>query len=109
MLLLGAGKPLDEAKNLMKDKKYEEAVAVLEPAVKASPKDAVLKKTMVDALLGAADGYMYNESLPPFRKYPMALRLYRRVSEFDAANKKAKDNIAMIEGIYKSMGRPVPQ
>jgi tetratricopeptide (TPR) repeat protein len=108
-LLLAANKAVDEAKALMKDKKYEEAVAVLEPALKASPNDASVKKTMVEALMGNGDAYMYNEKLPPFRKYPAALKSYRRVLEFDKNNQKAKDNIAMIEGIYKSMGRPVPQ
>lgn len=108
-LLLAAGKPLDEAKALLKDKKFDEAVAVLDPAIKANPKDAALKTTMVDALLGSADGYMYNDKLPPFKKYPAALKTYRRVLEFDKNNQKAKDNIATIEGIYKSMGRPVPQ
>jgi tetratricopeptide (TPR) repeat protein len=107
--LLLAAKPLDDAKALMKDKKFEEAVAVLDPAVKAAPQDKVLKTTMVEALLGNADAYMYNDKIPPFRKYPTALKSYRRVLEFDKTNQKAKDNIALIEGIYKSMGRPVPQ
>ena len=109
ILLMAAGKPVDEAKALMKNKKYDEAVALLDPAIKANPKDAALKTTMVEALLGSADGYMYNEALPPFKKYPAALRTYRRVLEFDKNNQKAKDNITTIEGIYKSMGRPIPQ
>lgn len=107
--LLLAAKPLDDAKALMKDKKFEEAVAVLDPAVKATPQDKALKTTMVEALLGNGDAYMYNDKIPPFRKYPTALKSYRRVLEFDKTNQKAKDNIALIEGIYKSMGRPVPQ
>jgi tetratricopeptide (TPR) repeat protein len=107
-LMLGANKAVDEAKALMKNKKYEEAVAVLDPAVKAAPKDVAVKNAMVEALLGNGDTYMYDEKLPPFKKYPAALKSYRRVLEFDKANQKAKDNVAMIEGIYKSMGRPVP-
>jgi hypothetical protein len=31
------------------------------------------------------------------------------VLEFEKTNKKAQENIATIENIYKSMGRPVPQ
>ncbi len=108
-LAFGANKAVDHAKGLMKDKKFEEAVAVLEPAAKAAPKDAVVKSALVEALLGNADANMYNDKLPPFKKYPAALKGYRRVLEFDKANQKAKDNITMIEGIYKSMGRPVPQ
>jgi len=107
--MLGANKAVDDAKALMKNKKYEEAVAVLEPAVKAAPKDVAVKNAMVEALLGNGDTYMYDEKLPPFKKYPAALKSYRRVLEFDKTNQKAKDNVAMIEGIYKSMGRPIPQ
>ena len=51
---------------------------------------------------------MYNEELPPRMKYPSALKAYRQVLTVDKANKKAQTNIATIEGIYKSMGRPVP-
>ncbi|WP_031500247.1 hypothetical protein [Bryobacter aggregatus] len=108
-LLFGANKAVDQAKSLMKEKKYEEAVAVLEPAAKAAPKDVAVKNAMVEALLGNADSYMYNDKLPPFRKYPAALKAYRRVLEFDKTNQKAKDNVSTIEGIYKSMGRPIPQ
>ena len=108
-LMLGAQKAVDQAKSLMKDKKFEEAVAVLDPAHKAAPKDLAVKTALVDALLGNGDAYMYNEKLPPFKKYPAALKSYRRVLEFDKSNQRAKDNVAMIEGIYKSMGRPVPQ
>lgn len=104
-----AAKPVDDAKALIKQKKFEEAVALLDPAYKAKPADAAVKSTLVEALMGNADTYMYDEKLPPFRKYPTALRLYRRVVEIDKTNQKAKDNVAMIEGIYKSMGRPVPQ
>jgi tetratricopeptide (TPR) repeat protein len=108
-MLLAANKAVDDAKALIKEKKYDEAVAVLEPALKAKPTDAIIKKAMAEALMGQGDSYMYNDKLPPFRKYPTALRSYRRVLAVDKTNQKAKDNIAMIEGIYKSMGRPVPQ
>lgn len=108
-LLLGQNKAVTDAKALMKEKKFEEAVAILEPAAKAAPKDAVVKKTYVEALMGNADAYMYNDKLPPFKKYPTALRGYRKVVELEPTNTKAKDNVAMIENIYKSMGRPVPQ
>ena len=108
-LMLGANKAVDQAKSLMKDKKFEVAVAVRDPANKAAPKDLAVKAALVDALLGNGDAYMYNEKLPPFKKYPAALKSYRRVLEFDKSNQRAKDNVAMIEGIYKSMGRPVPQ
>ena len=43
------------------------------------------------------------------RKYPAALRAYRKALEFDKTNAKATANVKTIEDIYKSMGRPVPQ
>ncbi|MBL8235467.1 MAG: hypothetical protein JNL98_43635, partial [Bryobacterales bacterium] len=52
---------------------------------------------------------MFNKDIPPFRKYPGALRQFRKTVEYDPKNAKAKEHIATIEGIYKSMGRPVPQ
>ena len=48
-------------------------------------------------------------ALPPMRKYPAALRAYRRVLELDKNNQKAKANVTQIEDVYKQMGRPIPQ
>ena len=45
----------------------------------------------------------------PRLKYRAALGDFRRALMLDPANAKAKENAAFIEGIYKSMGRPVPQ
>jgi tetratricopeptide (TPR) repeat protein len=109
-LILGAASPIvEEAKKKIKDGKFEEAIATLEPEYKKNPKAADVKAALIDAHLKNGDFFMYNDQLPPFRKYPSALRQYRAVLQYDAANKKAKENIATIEGIYKSMGRPVPQ
>ena len=47
--------------------------------------------------------------MPPRTKYPGALKAYRQVLQYDKTNTKAQSQIATIEGIYKSMGRPVPQ
>ena len=103
-------KVVTEAKAMTKAGKHPEAVAALEGALKTSPKDAVAIKTaLVEANMALADFNMFNEQLPPFRKYPAALRAYRQVLTYDKANKKAATNIKTIEDIYKSMGRPVPQ
>ena len=103
-------KVVTEAKVMTKAGKHPEAVAALEGALKTSPKDAVAIKTaLVEANMALADFNMFNEQLPPFRKYPAALRAYRQVLTYDKANKKAATNIKTIEDIYKSMGRPVPQ
>ncbi|MES1258249.1 MAG: tetratricopeptide repeat protein [Acidobacteriota bacterium] len=98
-----------QAKKQIAEKKYDAAIASLEAARKTSPKSPEIKATLADALLAKADSIMYDDSLPPRSKYPDALRTYRQVLTVDKDNKKAQSNIATIEGIYKSMGRPVPQ
>lgn len=103
-------KVVTEARAMTKAGKHPEAVAALEGALKTSPKDAVAIKTaLADANMALGDFNMFNEQMPPFRKYPAALRAYRQVLTYDKANKKAATNIKTIEDIYKSMGRPVPQ
>jgi tetratricopeptide (TPR) repeat protein len=109
-LSLLAGTPkLAEAKKLLAAKQPEEAVKLLEPDVAADSKDVAAKALMASALFSAGETNMLDPNLPPMRKYPAALRYFRRVLQFDKNNAKAKSNIDMIEGIYKSMGRPVPQ
>jgi tetratricopeptide (TPR) repeat protein len=96
-----------EAKKQIAAKKYDEAIAQLEAANKAKTSPAI-KKTLAEAHLAKADSFMYNDALPPRAKYPAALRAYREVLKYEKDNKKAQQGIATIEGIYKSMGRPVP-
>ena len=103
-------KVVTEAKVMTKAGKHPEAVAALEGALKTSPKDTVaIKAALADANMALGDFNMFNEQMPPFRKYPAALRAYRQELTYDKANKKAATNIKTIEDIYKSMGRPVPQ
>ena len=102
-------KAVTEAKSMIKAGKHAEAIAALEGALKTSPKDAVvLKAALAESNLALGDFNMFNEQMPPFRKYPAALRAYRQVLVYDKTNKKAAANIKTIEDIYKSMGRPVP-
>lgn len=108
-VLLAADPAVDQARKHLTAKKYDEAIAVLEPAYKKNPKSAEVTKALADSYLAKGDSFMYNEELPPRMKYPSALKAYRQVLTVDKANKKAQTNIATIEGIYKSMGRPVPQ
>lgn len=103
-------KVVTEAKAMTKAGKHAEAIAALEGAMKTSPKDAAaIKPALASSYLAMGDFNMFNEQLPPFRKYPAALRAYRKVLEYDKTNAKATANIKTIEDIYKSMGRPVPQ
>jgi tetratricopeptide (TPR) repeat protein len=91
------------------DKKFDEAIAMLDAAHKQTPKDAGLVGALANAHLKFGDSYMYNDQLPPRQKYPNALREYRIVLEYDKTNAAARKNVAMIENIYNSMGRPIPK
>jgi tetratricopeptide (TPR) repeat protein len=106
--LLAADSVIEQAHKKVAEKKYDEAILQLETANKAKP-TADLKKALVDANMAKADAFMNDASAPPRVKYTTALRAYREVLKYDKTNKKAQENISTIEGIYKSMGRPVPQ
>ncbi len=106
--LFGADAVVEQARKKVAEKKYDEAIAQLETANKAKP-SVELKKALADANMAKADNFMNDPALPPRAKYTGALRAYREVLKYDKTNKKAQDNITTIEGIYKSMGRPIPQ
>jgi len=84
------------------EKKYTTAKA--DYAKKPATKPAYIKAT-----LAYADAVLVSPALGPREKYPKSLRLYREVRSVDPSNKSAKSNIDLIEGIYKSMGRPIPK
>ncbi len=73
-----------------------------------SPKDAAAKKKYVAATMKLADAQLVSPALPPRQKYPQSLRNYRLALKLDPKNTQAKENIKLIEDIYKSMGRPIP-
>jgi tetratricopeptide (TPR) repeat protein len=109
-LLLAAANPkVAEAQAKVKDGKFEEAIALLEPLHKKNQKDAEVNAALAEAHLKYGDSFMFNESLPPRQKYRPALKQYRQVLVYDPANKDAKQKISVIENIYKQMGMPVPQ
>lgn len=109
LLALAANPKIDEANAKLKAGKFDEAVALLETEQKAKPKDAAVSKALADASFAHGTALMNDDALPPMRKYPAALRAFRRTTALDPSNKKAQESITLIEGIYKSMGRPVPQ
>ena len=109
VLLMAANPKVTEAQAKVKAGKFEEALALLDPAYKTNPKDAEITKALAETHLKYGDSFMYNEALPPRQKYRPALRQYRDVLTFDPKNKDAQDKIKLIEGIYKQMGMPIPQ
>ncbi len=49
------------------------------------------------------------ETVTMTERMPNALRHFRRVLELDPDNDRVKAEIALIEGIYQQMGRPIPE
>ncbi len=109
VMALAPNKVVEDAKAKVKEGKYEEAIAALDAESKKSPKSAEVKTALGDAYTAQGESIMMNAQMPPFRKYPASLRLFRKAVEADPANKKAKGHIDTIEGIYKQMGREVPK
>jgi hypothetical protein len=81
----------------------------LEARLAKSPDDAKLKAEAADAYAQAGDKMMNDQGLPPRTKYRGALKLFRRAVALNPKQKQAADGIALIEGIYRSMGMPVPE
>jgi tetratricopeptide (TPR) repeat protein len=109
VLAAAANPKVTEAQAKVKAGKFEDAIALLEPAYKANAKDAEVSKALAEAHLKYGDSFMYNEQLPPRQKYRPALKQYREVLAIDPANKDATAKVKLIEGIYKQMGMPIPQ
>jgi tetratricopeptide (TPR) repeat protein len=89
--------------------KYAEAIADLDAAYKKNPGSLEYKKALADAYFAQGQSTMNDPQLPPMRKYPAALTSFRKAVELDSQHAGAKSNIKMIEDIYTSMGRPIPQ
>ena len=75
-------------------------------AKKQDSKEAKEAYVITTVRLGTAT--MYADSLDNKVKYRKALEFYREALKLDPTNKEAKNNKDMIEGIYKQMGRPIP-
>lgn len=66
-------------------------------------------KKAVAAAYAARGTFRMNDAAAGTKiKYKAALADYRKALAADPTNAEAKDSKAMIESIYKSMGRPVP-
>lgn len=87
--------------------RYEDALALLEPADSTSAERAEL---LYATHLTYGLHIMNNQSAGQMGKtMPQALRHLRRALELNPASEDARANIALIEGIYTQMGRPIPE
>ena len=66
------------------------------------------KKALAAALASRGYARMTDDAAGARVKYRKALDDFREALKNDPTNAKAKDNKALIENIYHSMGRPVP-
>lgn len=74
-----------------------------------NPNDPGVKKSLANALYLQGQAIMYDEKIPPRAKYGPALKLFNRALALDPTLQAAAENKKIIEQIYASMGRPVPQ
>ena len=87
--------------------------AAPDPGAKAADADAPAvpeeQQQQAQQLAEEAEKIMLDPALAPKDKYPKALGMFRDALEIDPNNALASKSITLIEDIYKSMGRPVPQ
>lgn len=89
--------------------KFDDAVAVARAAFDQEPSDDN-RDELIEAHL-AFGNYMENVTKkvsPRQGKYLRALVEFRAVLELDPKNKRAMQEIALIEDIYRGMNRPIP-
>lgn len=101
--------PAKQSPEQAKLSQAEKAYVANKKAFEKKPKDAALKKNHVESTTAFGEVVMNSPLLPAKDKYPKALRLFREALALDPKNKKAKDGRDLIEGIYRSMGRPIPK
>jgi len=93
----------------LKLQRAEKAYSVTKLAWGKDKANKTKRKAYINATVSLGTIVMNSPILAPRAKYPRALSLYREALKLDPANKEAKANKAMIEDIYRSMGRPIPK
>jgi hypothetical protein len=75
----------------------------------SAPAVSEAMQKQAQTLAEEAEKIMLDPTLAPREKYPKSLGMFRDALEIDPNNALAKDGIKLIEDIYTSMGRPVPE
>ena len=90
--------------------KAEAAAEKLNKQLKAKPKDAALKQKVAEAYYQAGHALEYSTKIAsPRTRYAGALKHYRKCLALNPKHAGAIREKDQIEGIYRSMGRPIPQ
>jgi hypothetical protein len=86
-----------------------EQVRVLEAAYQKAPGDTAAKAKLIAAKTEYGVKLMEDTNVAPMMKYRPALKAFNEVLALDPGNKEAAARKTVIEDIYRSMGRPIPQ
>lgn len=90
--------------------KHETAYQKAKRAYEADPKrPADKRKALVEAAVQFGATTMVSPVLTSQVKYPKALRLFREALKLDPKHARATEYRDLIEGIYRSMGKPIPK
>lgn len=85
-------------------------IARLENPEPVNPIVRILQEeVVVSARRRAGDFAMFNPNLPPAEKYPYAYKHYQELLAIRSYDPDSQEKLEMIEGIYRSLGRPIPQ
>lgn len=71
--------------------------------------DVFHRESVVAARRRAGDYAMFNPNLPPAEKYPYAYQHYQELIALKGEDADSREKLEMIESIYRSLGRPIPQ
>ena len=93
-------------RSLVDTKELDARIKSAAEKAKAADASAADKKGAAAAYLARGNVY-WNGGQPRLYKY--ALADFKQVLKYDPANAEAKEKIDTIVGIYKGMGRPVPE
>lgn len=96
----------DADRALVDTKGLDARIEAAAEKAKASNASAAEKKAAAEAYLARGNVY-WNGGQPRLYKY--ALADFRSVLKHDPANAEAKEKIDTIVGIYRGMGKPVPE
>lgn len=102
----------EEVRSLNEQQEYEQALELLD---ETSPEQEQIAEQDFESLSASTHlnyaMYLAYEAdhVEMTERMPAALRHFRRVLELDPGNEHARENIDLIEGIYRDMEREIPE